>query len=63
MVPQLQLTPYGQALPVNTITVTSVVNPNDAALALAGRNNNPWNSIDVLPTTGTNPSYCNIFTI
>jgi hypothetical protein len=43
---------YGQALPANTISVTSVVNPNDPALVLTGGTIN-WNSIDVLPATGT----------
>ena len=43
---------YGQELPANTITVTSVVNPNDPTLVLTGGTIN-WNSIDVLPTTGT----------
>ena len=44
---------YGQALPANTITVTSVVNPNDPTLVLTGGTIN-WNSIDVFPATGTN---------
>ncbi len=44
---------YGQALPAKTITTTSIVNPNNSALVLTG-GTIAWNSIDVLPITGTN---------
>ncbi|MDD4684167.1 MAG: YDG domain-containing protein [Bacteroidales bacterium] len=44
---------YGQALPANTITTTSIVNPNNSALSLAG-GTIVWKSIDALPVTGTN---------
>ena len=42
---------YGEALTAKDITVTNVVNPNDASLVLTG-GTIAWNSIDVLPTTG-----------
>ncbi|MFA6200743.1 MAG: gliding motility-associated C-terminal domain-containing protein, partial [Bacteroidales bacterium] len=42
---------YGEALPAKTITVTNVVNPNNASIVLTD-GTITWNSIDVLPTTG-----------
>ena len=42
---------YGQALPINTPTLTSAVNPVNNTLVLAG-GQIVWNSIDELPLTG-----------